>query len=262
MSLIIFFNKKGFEQQPGNGYSGSTNLPPARPTSSSFPPSDNTRRPTPTVFISPTSSYTTDNDGTTSGDFSSSSVGSSTYSSDVNPTHPINDLYDIQNKFPTTSNRIPQQQNGNQEIPPTPHRPSTIDSKRPVPQPQPSPPHPLANRPSYHHYESDRPDVHHSYPIGPDPFPDYFPQTHPHYHFDHFDDKNSHQFPGIYAPNAPSMHNPDRYYPHPMEQFGLYGPAGRYPENGINLGSNYNQNRKNGYQVTENVPDVPKGKRE
>lgn len=212
--------------------------------------------------MSPTS-FTTDNDGTTSGDFSSSSVGSSTFSSDVNPTRP-NDLYDITNKFPTTSNRIPQQ-NGNQEIQPTPHRPTTTDSKRPVPQPQPPPPHPLANRPSHHHYESDRPDVHHPYPLGPDPFPDYFPQPHPPYHFhlDHFDDKNSHHnFPGIYAPNALPMHNSDRYYPHSMEQFGHYGPSGRYPDVGINLGSNYNPNRKNGYQVTENVPDVPKGKGE
>lgn len=128
-----------------------------------------------------------------------------------------------------------------------------------MPQPQPPPPHPLANRPS-HHFESDRPDVHHPYQIGPDPFPDYFPQTHPHYHFnlDHYDDKVSHHFPGNYAPNAPSMHNSDRYYPHSMENF--YGPSGRYPDSGYS----YNPNRKNGngYQVTENAPDVPNSKRE
>lgn len=235
-----------------------TNLPPARPTSSSFPPPDNTNRPSPTVFASPTSSYTTDNDGITSGDLSSSSIGSSTFSSDDNPTRP-DDLYNIQNKFPTTSNRIPQQPSGNREpdvMPSTPLPPPPNNQQQHHHQ------KPHINRPP-HTFEPDRPDVHHPYPLGPDPFPDYFPQPHPHYHFQldhHFDDKNSPHFPGIYAPNAPSQHNSDRYYPHPMEQFGLY-PSSRYPESGMNL-ANYNPNRKNGYQVNENVPDIPKGKGE
>lgn len=50
-----------------------------------------------------------------------------------------------------------------------------------------------------------------------------------------------------------------------MEQFGGLYPSGRYPsENGISLGGGAynNPNRKNGYQVTENTPDVPKGKSE
>ena len=194
---------------------------------------------------------TSDNSGTTSGDISTSSVGSSTFSSDANPTHP-NDLYNSENKLPTISNRIPQEPSVNREMTPptTPNRPPF---KKPLPQPQkPQKPqkHPYPNRPP-HNYDIDRPDVRHPYPLGPDPFPDYFPQPHPPYHFhlNHYDDKFSHNFPGIYAPNAPSMHSTDRYYPYPMG--GFYG--GRHPQK---------PNRQNGYQVTEHVPDVPKGRRE
>jgi hypothetical protein len=215
--------------------------------------------------VSPTS-YTPD-EGTTSGDFSSSSMGSSTFSSDVNPTRP-DDLYNIQNKFPTTSNRIPQQPNREQEATPTPHRP-------PPPPPPQSPPNDSKRPPSqfhlqrpspHHHFESDTPDVHHPYPLGPDPFPDYFPQPHPPYHhyLDHFDEKSSHSphFPGIYAQHAPSLHHPDRYYSHhPIDQqnYNVFpSGGGRYPDNGVA----YNPNRKNGYQVTENAPDMPNGKGE
>jgi hypothetical protein len=195
-------------------------------------------------------------------------MGSSTFSSDVNPTRP-DDLYNIQNKFPTTSNRIPQQPNREQEATPTPNRsppspppPPPTDNKRP-----PSPFH--FQKPSHHHYESDTPDVHHPYPLGPDPFPDYFPQPHPPYHFhhlDHFDEKSSHSphFPGIYAQHAPSLHHPDRYYSHhqiDQQHYSVYPlGGGHYPDNN-NVA--YNPNRKNGYQVTEQqAADKPMGKRE
>jgi hypothetical protein len=212
-------------------------------------------RPSPTVFISPTQgSYTTD-DGTTSGDFSSSTAIGSTFSSDSSSS---DDLYNIQNKFPTTyptENKIPQ------TIIPS-HNVVTIPSNKPtILNRDPQPAHPHHNQRPPTQINSNRPDPHISslYPIGPDPFPDYFPQPHPPYHFhiDQYDDKNSH-FPGIYAHNAPTMHhqNTDRYYAH-MDPYGLF-PSGRYPDSGINL---YNSNRKNGYQVTETIGDVPRGKK-
>lgn len=265
MSYKIFVFQ-GYDQLANTGggaYGGNTNLPLARPTQSSFPPTDGTRPSPTTVFISPTAgSYPTD---TTSGDFSGS-----TFSSEVNPTRPDDSLYNLNNiKFPPTnpttyrnppqSTGIPHQQQPHPEISIKP----TNDPKRPPSlsqQPQ-TPPHHNHRPVVTSHFDSDRPDVHHAYPIGPDPFPDYFPQPHPHYHFqlDHYDDKDSH-FPGIYAQNAPSLHQPDRYYAH-GDHFGLF-PSGRYPDSGINLGgghnSNYNANRKNGYQVTENAKDTHK----
>jgi hypothetical protein len=232
----------------------------------------------PTVFISPTSGYTTDNtdgSGSTSGDFASTtgSIGS-TFSSDLSPTRP-DDLYNIQNKFPTTypttinnhnninnnnNNNIPQVVDQKPEIHSNPidnsnnHNPNHNNNnigQRPI-----NTKHPQIHRPQhpYTSYVPDSPDVHHSYPLGPDPFPDYFPQSHPHYHF-HIDqfDKDSH-FPGVYAPhhNAPSLHH--NTYPI-VDQYGLY-PASRYPVDDGAYAA-FNPNRKNGYQVNENVHDKP-----
>lgn len=246
INLIFIFS--GFIQ-------GTTNYPSAHPTASTFPQTDGTSRPSSTIFIpSPTSGYSgsTDiSDGTTSGDFQTTSIGS-TFSSDSNPTH-VDDLYNIQNKFPTThptANRQP-------SVTSTTPRPPQKESKRPIT---------IPFRP---HYETDSPDVHHSYPLGPDPFPFYSPQAHPPYHYflDNFDDKHSHFPTGIYAPNTPSLHHIDNRYPQPspphtMTPYDMY-PSGRYPTGGINLEqSGYNSNRKNGYQVNENSPDVPRPKSE
>lgn len=119
-----------------------------------------------------------------------------------------------------------------------------------------------------HQINPDIPIIHHSssYPLGPDPFPGYFPHIHPHYHYDHDNKDNSH-FLGIYAHNTPSLH--DRYYPRPqLDSYGsgeLY-PAERYPDPESNMGqSGYSGNRKigsNGYQVTDNTPDISMSKRE
>ncbi|XP_070506825.1 uncharacterized protein [Chironomus tepperi] len=248
--------------RPGAFETSSTLNPSTRPTASTFPSTQDTSRPNPTIYVpSPTSSVyssgsTTQDgsDGTTSGDFLTTSLGS-TFSSDNNPTRP-DDLYNIQNKFPTTHpaiNRDPQTVGFQPDTSSTPSYHSQKPQKETT-RPVVIPPRP--------HYETDSPDVHHSYPLNPDPFPFYSPQTHPHYHYflDNYDDKNSHFPTGIYAQNAPSLHPIDNRYHAHMNHYDLY-PSGRYPVNGINLdNSGYNGNRKNGYQVTDNSPDIPRPK--
>lgn len=267
MNLIKLEILKGFESNAGNE-NGNTNLPPMRPTQSSFPPSDNTGRPGSSVFVpaSTSGTYSTDvNEGTSSGDYSTTPLGGSGYTgTNTRPSSSSDDLYNIKNKYPTTypshnSNRHPQT-TGNQPAvvtptPPVDTNPPQQDNHPLIPH-QPEPEHPLAHQP---------------YPIGPDPFPDYLPHVNPpshHYFLDHDypDDKHSH-FTGIYSHNTPSLH--DKIYPgaphsshfDPYGSGGLY-PTGRYPESDYQLGpSGYGGNRKNGYQVTDNSPDVPMNKR-
>jgi hypothetical protein len=227
-------------------------------------------RPGSSVFIPPSTSgtYSTDgSDGTTTGDFSTTPLGGSSYPETSPNTRPSSlspdDPYTINlskypSIYPTTSGNP---QNGNQpEVTitiPGPTQPS--DTNRPTQDIRPQIPHDVA---------PERPHAIHPYPIGPDPFPGYFPHAHPHYHYnldhDYTDDKESH-FPGIYAHNAPSLH--DRYYPAPpsshIDHYGGLYPARRYPETDVHSGqSGYGGNRKNGYQVTDNSPDVPMTKRE
>lgn len=251
---------EGFDNS-GNG-NGNTNLPSSRPTQSSFPPTDVSGRPTSSVFIAPSTSgtFSTDgSDGTSPGDYATTPLGGSSYpdsGSNSRPSSlPPDDLYNIRNKYPTTypsNNRNPQ--SGNQPDVDIPTRPTD----RPI----------IKNPQIPHQIEPDPPHVHHPYPIGPDPFPGYFPHVHPHYHFsldhDYTDDKDS-LFPGTYAHNAPSLH--DRYYPAApqsphIDHYGSGGlyPSGRYPDMDHHL-SGYGGNRKNGYQVTDNAPDVPMLKR-
>lgn len=264
---------KGFEQNPGSE-NGNTNLPPSRPTQSTFPPTDNTGRPMSSVFApsSTSGTYSTDgSEGTSAGDFSTTSIGGTSFPETSPNSRPSSlspdDLYTIKNNYPTTypsNNRNPQT-TGNQPDDVTPTRP--VDTNRPTLNIPPQKPH---------HIEPDRPPPHHPYPLGPDPFPGYFPHIHPHYHYnvddhDYIDDKDSH-FPGIYAHNSPSLH--DRFYPGapqpppPLIHTDHYGSgglyaSGRYPETDIHLSqSGYSGNRKNGYQVTDNTPDIPMTKRE
>lgn len=256
----------GFDKNPensnGNG-NGNTNLPSARPTQSTFPPTDNTGRPGSTAFVPPSASgtYSTDG-GSSAGDFSTTPFGGLTYpetSPNVRPSSPSSDdLYTIKNTFPTTypsNNRNPQTEVSPTRPPDTNHPPPSTNNNKIPPQIPPN------------SFEPDRPNIHHPYPSGPDPFPGYHPHVQPHYHYnldhDFTDDKDSH-FPGTYAHNAPSLH--DRYYPQPppshIDHYGSGGlyAAGRYPETEINLG--YGGNRKNGYQVTDNSPDIPMTKSE
>lgn len=255
---------------PGNE-NGNTNLPPSRPTQSSFPPTDQSGRPVTSVFVpaSTSGTYSTDGGGgSSSGDSSTTSIGGSSSYPDTSPnTHPSSqspdDLYTIKNNYPATyptSNRNPQSTGNPQPEDAIPTRP--IDTNRPQ---QPNLP-PQIPQPT----EPERPA--HPYPLVPDPFPGYYPHIHPHYHYnldhDYSDDKDSH-FPGIYAHNSPSLH--DRYYhgappSHPHTDHygsgGLYA-TGRYPEPDMHPGYvGYNANRKNGYQVTDNSPDIPMTKRE
>jgi hypothetical protein len=249
---------EGFDKNPGSE-NGNTNLPSLRPTQSTFPPSDNTGRPgSSSVFVPPSTSGTFSTDGT-EGDFSTTPFvgGGSSYPDPSSNTRPSSqtpdDLYTIKNNYPATY--------------PTSNRPQTGTQPEAV-----APTHPVEpNRPTHethpHPIEPERPPPHHPYPVGPDPFPDYFPHTHPHYHYDHdyTDDRDSH-FPGIYAHNSPS------FYPGAPQSHinNHYGPAsgggggglyasGRYPDSDHHLGQagGYNANRKNGYQVTDNSPDIP-----
>lgn len=257
---------KGFEPTPGSN-TGSTNLPSSRPTQSSFPPSDFNGRPGSSVFVpsSTSGTYSTDA-GSSTGDFSTTPVDGSSFPDSTSNTRPSSqspdDLYTINNKYPATyptNNRNPQNTGNQSPDEPTPTRPIETN-------------HPPSDAP-----KPIEPSHVHSYPVGPDPFPGYFPHVHPHYHFnldhDYTDDKDSH-FPGIYAHNSPSLH--DRYYhgapqPHPhIDHYGSGGlyAAGRYPEADLHMqqggggGGGYGGNRKNGYQVTDNSPDVPMGKGE
>lgn len=200
-------------------------------------------------------------DGSTTGDFSTTPFGGSSYPDTSSNTRPSSlspeDPYTA-NKYPSTfptANRNPQIGNQPDEnIPTTP-----TDTNRPPPSHQNHP------QPVSHDNLPHQPP---SYPAIPDPFPDYFPHIHPHYHFnldhDYTDDKDSH-FTGIYAHNAPSLHN--RYYPAPsyshIDHYGGLYPAGRYPDSDVHLTQpGYGGNRKNGYQVTDNSPDVPMSKGE
>jgi hypothetical protein len=247
-SISLF---QGFDQSSSNG---NSNAPPSsRPTQSTFPSTDNTRPgSTPFSPASTSGSYPTDS-GSSQGDFSTTPfVASSSLDPNSNsrPTsQPPDDLYTIKNTFPATyptTNRNPQT-NNQPDTPPT--RPT--DTNRPQ-----TPTNSNKNPPQIpiNTYQPD----HHPYPVGPDPFPGYFPHPHPHYHYnlDHDDD----HFPGHYAHNAPSLH-PDRYYPHPppshIDHYGSGGlyAAGRYPDSDIHIGSGWN--RKTGYQVSDNSPDVP-----
>lgn len=255
---------QGFDKNPGSE-NGNTNLPPSRPTQSSFPPTDQTGRPISTSFIPPSTSGTYSSDGsegTSSGDYSTTPLGGPNYNPEPSPnTRPSSqapdDLYNIKNKYPSTyptNNRHPQTTGNPPEASPT------------------QPTRPIQNNV---HVEPEDPQshIHHPYPIGPDPFPGYYPQIQPHYHYnlDHDHDYDSH-FPGIYAHNTPSLHD-NRYYPGapPSSHIDHYGPgpgglyaAGRYPESGEQFGGHggYGGNRKNGYQVTDNTPDIPMPKRE
>ena len=287
------------------------NQSPTRPSPSAYPPTDQTGRPNFPVFIPPSStsgSFSTDGtDGTTPDDFSTTSFVSTfsetspnsrpTSSSPDNP-----DLYNIQNKFPTTyptTNRYPQNVHPSPDVPTPSYNGIRPNDNRQPPQipsfnnnnlrPQSPPQLP----PTSHGFDQDR----YPYPIqGPDPFPGYHPQFQPNYNYPHdqhgfTDDKDSH-LPGIYAHNSPGLH-----YPGSMETYGSGQFAGRYPETDINLtgqgatgygsgsnemgnrnpdrngysdGSNEMGNRNpdrypihgNGYQVTDNSPDTPMTKRE
>lgn len=272
------------------------NNQPTRPSPSAYPPTDQTGRPNSPVFIPPSStsgSFSTDgNDGTTPDDLSTTPFVSSlpetspnsrpTSSSPDNP-----DLYNIQNKYPTT---YPTPNHNYPQIQPSPDVPTpSYNGIRPNDNRQPPqipsynnnlrPQMPPQMPPTSHGFDQDR----YPYPIqGPDPFPGYHPQfqSNHNYPYDQHgftDDKDSH-LPGTYVHNSPGLH-----YPGSIETYGSGQFAGRYPETDINLtgqgatgqgatgygsGSNEMSNRNpdrngyGGYQVTDNSPDTPMTKRE
>ncbi|CRL04014.1 CLUMA_CG017132, isoform A [Clunio marinus] len=260
----------GFEQMPGNG-AANTNLPPSRPTQSTYSPSDG--GPTSSVFspASTSGTYSTDGgDGTTTGDFATTPIGSSNYPEPASNNQPSSqspdDFYNNKNNYPSTypsSNGNHPTGNQPEAFPPTrPTRPIITNHKPSSSDKDPPPTH------TNNKIEQTKPVY--PFPIGPDPLPGYFPYTQSNFNYNphnfvYTDDKDSH-FPGIYSHNAPSSSMHDRFYhgaPPSSSNVGHYGSgglyaSGRYPESGQHYGFNgYNDNRKNGYEVIDNTPDVP-----